>query len=91
MHDFSVNRLTVFKCVSRNGMLHLMLFLQIILAAGATVALANAVIAKYLLFSSPVVKTSLNFYRGTKNYLSTCGGNKAPAKHRDIQEVIGLK
>lgn len=71
-------------------MLHLMFFLQIILAA-------NAVAAKYIWSSffarvAPERRQVLVFMDDiTKTYLSTWMEETKPAKHRDIQEVIGLK
>ncbi len=46
MHDFSVNRLTVFMCQPQWDATRLRLFLQIIAEARATAAPANAVTAK---------------------------------------------
>lgn len=83
MHDFSVNRLTVFKCVCRDGMLYLMP-LQNTLATASAAAPVNVLTADRTSFCSCESSwRSFNCYqrqnKQTKNW-ATCRGNKAPAK-----------
>lgn len=93
MHDFSVNRLTVFKCVSRDGMLYLMP-LQNTLAAASAAAPVTVLTADRTFFATVSrVREVLIVARDKTNKLTKTELPAEETKHLqrqlDIQE--GLK